>query len=306
VELAQRPRPGKLVVLTYHRVRDATGFEAQMRFLASRHVVVSARQVLEARHGRITLPARAVMITFDDAYREFAEVACPILKRHGLPVTLFVPTGYPGRPDRVFWWDRLVQIFQGPAPMEAIETAIGRLPVGRPADRRATFRRLREHYRGTAVETATQEVEALARELRAPSLSSSVLDWPELRRLAQEGVTLASHTRTHPPMHLLEVPTARAEVLDSMEDLRREVGEVLPLFAYPGGRYSPRVVQAVREAGIELAFTTVRGTNDLELEDPLLLRRNNLGWSADASILRARLIQALPLLNRMRPMPEDR
>jgi peptidoglycan/xylan/chitin deacetylase (PgdA/CDA1 family) len=38
----------------------------------------------------------AVTITIDDGLADAAEYACPALARHGLPATLFVPTGYVG------------------------------------------------------------------------------------------------------------------------------------------------------------------------------------------------------------------
>ena len=39
----------------------------------------------------VPLPARAVLITFDDGYRDNLENAVPILSQHGYPAVLFVP-----------------------------------------------------------------------------------------------------------------------------------------------------------------------------------------------------------------------
>ena len=41
-----------------------------------------------------------MLLTFDDAYRDFATNAWPTLKRYGLPATLFVPTAYAGERSR--------------------------------------------------------------------------------------------------------------------------------------------------------------------------------------------------------------
>ena len=40
------------------------------------------------------LPPAAAAITFDDGYRDNLEIAAPILKRRGLPATLFVASGF--------------------------------------------------------------------------------------------------------------------------------------------------------------------------------------------------------------------
>jgi peptidoglycan/xylan/chitin deacetylase (PgdA/CDA1 family) len=45
------------------------------------------------RHGPTRLPARLVVITFDDGYADTAELAVPALAERGLPATLYVTTG---------------------------------------------------------------------------------------------------------------------------------------------------------------------------------------------------------------------
>src|SRR5207247_11405159 len=42
------------------------------------------------------LPERAVLITFDDGYRDNLENAAPVLKSHGYPAVQFVPLAYVG------------------------------------------------------------------------------------------------------------------------------------------------------------------------------------------------------------------
>jgi peptidoglycan/xylan/chitin deacetylase (PgdA/CDA1 family) len=55
--------------------------------------------------------ARRVVLTFDDAYRDFVTTAFPMLRRHDFGATMFVPTGFMGgRAD----WDRA---FGEPAPL---------------------------------------------------------------------------------------------------------------------------------------------------------------------------------------------
>ena len=82
-----------------------------MRHLQRRYRVVSLAGVLEAARRRTPLPARAVLVTFDDAYRDFLDAAWPILEKHRIPATMFVPTAYAAEPERSFWWDRLHRCF---------------------------------------------------------------------------------------------------------------------------------------------------------------------------------------------------
>ena len=102
-----------------------------MTFLASRYRPVSLTELLGARRGEHALPLRSVLVTFDDGYRDFADHAWPILRRHGIPAVLFVPTAYPGNPGRAFWWDRLYSAVSRTSAAETIDTPVGELRLRR-------------------------------------------------------------------------------------------------------------------------------------------------------------------------------
>lgn len=104
-----------LPILMYHRVADRgprslrryrlspAAFDEQLAALREwgyRGVLPDEwRRACEARRP---LPGKAVMLTFDDGYRDFAEDAWPLLERHGFPVTVFVVTDAAGATSR---WD---------------------------------------------------------------------------------------------------------------------------------------------------------------------------------------------------------
>ncbi len=301
LERAESRRPNLLRVLTYHRVTDRSIFEQHMRYLASHYNVASLSALLDAVAGRRALPPRSVMITFDDGYREVGDVAWPVLRRLGLGAVLFVPTAYPDPPGQTFWWDRLEQALNDTPRREEIETPIGRLPLARPADRVRACSRLKRYLETLHHDDAPRGAEAIIRQLDAPpGAVPAVLGWDDLRRLAGEGLAIGAHSRTHPVMNRLPVEAAREEILGAQHDLRRELGEVPPVFCYPGGWYGPAVLGVLREAGITVAFTTRRGTNDLSTDDPLRLRRINVSRAAGLPVLRARLAHSSVHLNRWR------
>ncbi len=95
-----------LRVLMYHKVNDVEGnsvtvpvgvFDEQMAQLGELgYRPVTLAQVLDHYVGGEPLPPEAVLITFDDGYRDNLENAVPILTRYGYPAVLFVPIGYLG------------------------------------------------------------------------------------------------------------------------------------------------------------------------------------------------------------------
>lgn len=87
-------------ILMYHSISDRGGptsiapriFKEQMAALASSGRPVVGMDTLLGQ----TWPARAVVVTFDDAFQDFADAAWPVLKEHGFPALVYVPTGRVG------------------------------------------------------------------------------------------------------------------------------------------------------------------------------------------------------------------
>jgi peptidoglycan/xylan/chitin deacetylase (PgdA/CDA1 family) len=93
-----------LRVLMYHKVNDlwpnpttvpTSVFAEQMEVLGKLgYTPVSLDDVRDYYLLGRALPPGAVLITFDDGYRDNLENALPILQQHGYPAVVFVPIGY--------------------------------------------------------------------------------------------------------------------------------------------------------------------------------------------------------------------
>ena len=141
-----------LRVLMYHKVNDlwpnpttvpTAVFAQQMELLGELgYVVVSLDDVLDHYLEGAPLPERAVLITFDDGYRDNLENALPILQRHRYPAVLFAPIGFldSDRPlpheealrvlgvvNRTVDWDELAELEAGGIRIES--HGIGHRPV---------------------------------------------------------------------------------------------------------------------------------------------------------------------------------
>ena len=197
------------------------------------------------------------MVTFDDGYFDFEEHAWPILKRYGIPVTLFVPTAYPDQPKRTFWWDDLYHAIQNTSRKNNLNTPIGALSLSN-ASRGQTYKQLKIYIKTLKHAEAISTVKQLCSELGVQPINNCILGWDSLRRLASEGVVLGAHTRTHPLMNRVTLEEAQVEAIGSSQDLERELGSTLPIFAYPSGAFNDKVAIMLKNVGFKMAFTTSR------------------------------------------------
>ena len=314
-------RDGRLAIVTYHRVAlpetrpdlmpglisaTPSGFSDQIDALVRHLRPVSLQEVIDALSNPRSLPRKAVLVTFDDAYADFRTAAWPVLRDRQVPVALFVPTAYPGGTERPFWWDRLWVAVRR-SPLDSVPSGtVPDLPLKSMAQRSESMGRLIGVLKEMDHDRAMEEVDRLVAALlpassgdppgddRAPAgpAQPPVLDWHDLRALAAEGVTLAPHTRTHPLLDRIPLDRAVDEIATSLADLEREVGPTPRALAYPSGAHGGDAVEAARRAGVVLAVTTKRGGNDVRRTDPLRFRRINIGLRTRPSLVRAQVMWA--------------
>ncbi|MHC5065818.1 MAG: polysaccharide deacetylase family protein [Planctomycetota bacterium] len=63
----------------------------------------------------------------------------------------------------------------------------------------------------------------------------SILDWAQVRELADSGWEIGAHTRTHPNLRELEAKALEEEITGSKHDIEQKLGCPVETFAYPGG-----------------------------------------------------------------------
>ncbi|MEU1403925.1 polysaccharide deacetylase family protein [Streptomyces sp. NPDC005728] len=86
-----------------------------------------------------------------------------------------------------------------------------------------------------------------------------MLDWQQVRDLADTGTEIGGHSHTHPQLDQLDDAALRAELVRSTEIVTGELGARPVSFAYPYGYSSRRVRQAVRAAGYAQALAVGNG-----------------------------------------------
>ena len=105
-EMATQFRP---LILTYHSISEGSSplctppavFAEQMAWLAG-HAgrVLPLATLVRLLEEKQEVPPKSVVLTFDDAFRNFYQAALPVLQRWRLPATVFVVTSYSGHTNR--------------------------------------------------------------------------------------------------------------------------------------------------------------------------------------------------------------
>ncbi len=266
----------RLSVLIFHRVLpqtdplfpqeiDAARFDAICSWLRRWFDVLPLDAALQRLYEG-SLPARACAITFDDGYADNHDLALPVLRRHGLPATFFVATGFldGGR----MWNDTIIESLRRTTlPAIDLSSRLGggwaAMSLDGTAARRAAIERAIAHAKYLAPIPRMAFVEQLAGACRAALPSTLMMTSAQVRALATAGMTIGAHTVSHPILARLGDVEARHEIAEGRAHLQQISGQCVSLFAYPNGKpgddYLPRDVRLVRELGFEAAVSTAWG-----------------------------------------------
>ncbi|HEX8030337.1 MAG TPA: polysaccharide deacetylase family protein [Vicinamibacterales bacterium] len=273
--LERLPRKRGLIVLNYHRVGDPAGnpfddatfsataaaFRAQMSYVKDRFATPPAATILESfSRGRFDAPT--ALVTFDDGYRDNHTIAFPVLRELNVPACFFVVSGMLDRP-RLPWWDGVAYAIK----QTQVDRLILEYPTRLEFDLRSTARRLitwrilRAYKDASSIDDARFFDELGLRTgvvIDPEQLGRGLfMSWDDAREMAAAGMTIGSHTVTHPVLAALPEAAQRRELIESRDRIGHMVGVSPELFAYPvggPGAFTEVTKRAAREAGYRAAF----------------------------------------------------
>ena len=293
-DLAAPLRPAGVVVLMYHRIpgvgeafrgTDVDTFREQMRWLR-RHCDPIAAEELPGRLRRPSRRRPAVLVTFDDGYRDYHDNAYPVLRELGIPAVVFLATSFMGT-DRLIWTDEVWSAFhRSRLPAVAFPWAAAQVhPLDGAAARERAERAAKAYLKDIPDPERERWQEALFRALevdpRDGALGRQMLSWDEVRA-TRDGTCYGGHTHRHPILSRLAATQADEEIRLSSDEIARELGERPTCFAYPNGRardFNEENRASLRRHGFRLAFSTIEGANGPDA-DLLALRRQPTGASS--------------------------
>jgi peptidoglycan/xylan/chitin deacetylase (PgdA/CDA1 family) len=316
----------KAVVLMYHRVLNT---EQQARTAShpglvvgdetfARHVAVLKRffavltldDLADHLASRVPFDRPSCLITFDDGWIDNLENALPILRKERVPAAMFLPVNFVGG-GRLFTREALTHLLvkaidvsrREPTRREVLRPLLapleldGVLSVADADPLPAVVRAVAAHRfaSGPAFEAT---VNALSSELdvngAALSDLDTFIDWSQVDVLAGQGFSFGGHGADHRVLTQVPREVVQCEVETSKKVLEAKLRRPVRAFAYPNGAWSAAIVETVKSAGYELAFTVEAGAVSCD-DTPFSLRRVNIhdGSSRSTPMFLARLVGVL-------------
>jgi len=216
----------------------------------------------------VTLPTanRFVCLTFDGGYKDLMTSAYPVLARHGVPFTIYLPTAFPDGLGEA-WWLALEEMI---ARENRISLVIDRkerhFAIASVSEKYQVYEFLASWMRTLPPPDLSFAINDLCRRYSVDlaRLSRSVsMDWDDLQQLAADpNVTIGGATVNYPVLANLKNTDAQREMAMGKAvaeaAFRRDIGH----FAYPFGdrdSWRRQHVAMAQEAGYFSAVTALPG-----------------------------------------------
>ena len=288
--LKRRSTP-RFAILCYHRIGTggvplysqlpAKVFEAQMRLLQKNYRIISMDQLIQ----EMTCPRSlepAVVVTFDDGYRDLYSEAFPVLQAYKIPATIFLTTGAI-ETGAVAWYDRIFLALQ-----VALDTAFD-IELDRPtrftllseSSRMRAATQIISYLRTVPPDRRNRCCVDLEKRVCLPEdrLRDRMLTWNQIRTMHRAGISFGAHTMTHPVVSRLEPAEMEWEILESKAILEARLDASVRHFAFPFGKRDEcgdAAISVVARGGFDSAATTEWGLNSVAT-NPYELRRVQIG-----------------------------
>ena len=261
------------------RVSD---FDKLLGLLGSRFEFISINTLVEHLENGEPFRHDSVAITMDDGYEDNITLGLPVLKKHSVPATLYIATGFIDSSDLL--------------PMDAIDYALRntgqtqldwdflgaeKISLGSYAERCRANIAIGKIFKSLQAEALEEKLQELFDRLEVSRVvqDNGMLDWEQVSSLMQAGVEIGSHGVSHRLMTRLPKDVARQELRSSRDEIFDRIGYTPEHFAYPNGMaedFDDELRQEARSLGFRSVASVVRGACIPGVTDPFNLPRLGL------------------------------
>lgn len=248
-------------------------FERQLVFLKKNYEIVFLSELVSELQANPGSNKNLVALTFDDAWYDNLKYAAPLLIKHNIPSTIFVPTSYI-EGNKLFWTDEIaVALKSCPLKLkEILESNDFNLDEISFKESPDSLFKIINLLKKTSFEKREKLIAELQPNLK--KISSQFMNWEELKSLPKEFFKFGSHTHSHHFSDELSDGEFKEDIEKSLELLKSNFSkeQISKSFCYPSGRYKKSNQEVLSGFDFFNASLLVTGEYSLEQVPPLIGR----------------------------------
>jgi peptidoglycan/xylan/chitin deacetylase (PgdA/CDA1 family) len=264
----ERVRPRRVAAFQPLKSREITPEFLDRTIRALKRWKFDIVSIDEVCRRAVTLasPGRFVGLTFDGGYKDLMTSAYPVLARHGVPFTLYVPTAFPDGIGEA-WWLALEEVIAREDRVSlVIDRKEQRFGIGSSSEKYQLYRFLERWMRALPPPDLSVAIGELCQrysvDLAALSREAS-MDWDDLARLAADpNVTIGSATVNYPVLSNLKDRAAMREMTMGKAVMQAALRREVRHFAFPFGdlaSFQRQQIAMAEEAGFASAVSAIPG-----------------------------------------------
>ena len=266
----------KLLIVTFHRVlpedeRDQYPYPGlvvtpeELRWFLNyfqNHYTCGHLSEMHSRYSKGDRPEKPLLaVTFDDGQLDNYRYAKPVLDEFNIKASFFIPVKHVEEAIPI-WHDYLgFAILNGTKTTKDKKLLQGLLveyDIDVEGDRwigaiAKEAKRMTQDERYTFV----NKINAI-NDYNIPEWAK-LMEWKQIRELAEEGHEIGSHTMTHTLLPQCRASDLEFELTESKNILEQRVNQAINSFCYPNGDHNQHTIDEVQQAGYLRAVTTCWG-----------------------------------------------
>jgi peptidoglycan/xylan/chitin deacetylase (PgdA/CDA1 family) len=270
---------GDAIIVMYHRVLpdeefekdqgpneplavSLSRFEEQIRYFSKYYTPMSFDHFLKTTN-KVNASKKALIVTFDDGYKDNLVYALPVLKRYQVPATIYVATKFACGDHSMWWYEVWSMCQENQKILFRWEEQFFNLSLKTMEEKMSAFFEIRSLLLGNSLGGQKRIMELIRKDLGCTlrTYPDAVLTWDEIKLLDQESlITIGSHTNNHPCLATLSREDAKKEMLIGKQLLEEKLKHEITNFAYPFGGNNHaglREYELAKECGFKTAVTTL-------------------------------------------------
>lgn len=294
-------KPVELIINYYHMINDeevlhikhlyphktVEQFRADLDFILKHFTPITLNDLLVyQKHGR-ALPSKAMLLTFDDGFREMHDIVAPILSQKGVSATFFINSSFT---------DNRNLCYQHKASI--LVNYILQKSVSAIQQKQISDILLKNNIKTSNINTSILAIKYAQRELVDSVANLLNLDFndylfknkpylstEQIKKLINDGFSIGSHSIDHPLYEDLKMDEQIRQTIDSVSYVRKNFDLDYGAFAFPHSDIgvSKQYFNEIEKSGlVDISFGTAGIIQDcvsnhfqrFSLERPLMPAAN--------------------------------